>query len=157
MAVSKGDVSRRERRIRGRDERESQVHEERERFAARARNKRIINYSLGAIAIVALAVVIYLFARGQGQGAHDALAQCLTDKGVVMYGTDWCPHCQAEKQRFGASFKHVTFVNCDLNKQACDAANVTGYPTWVFPEGGRAEGEQELDALALRSGCTDAA
>ena len=42
-----------------------------------------------------------------------SLAKCLTEKNVVMYGTEWCSHCQNQKKAFGDDFKDVTFVDCD--------------------------------------------
>ncbi len=85
-------------------------------------------------------------------GQHDALASCLTEKGAVMYGTDWCPHCQNQKRAFGKSFRLIDYVNCDIERAACEAAGVRGYPTWVIGEK-RFEGEQPLQVLASAAGC----
>lgn len=83
-----------------------------------------------------------------------ALAQCLTEKKATMYGTNRCPHCNATKELFGyKAFQSVTFVDCDKNKNACGLAGVTGYPTWVFADGMRLEGEQELATIAASAGC----
>lgn len=62
----------------------------------------------------------------------DTFAQCLTEKGVIMYGIEWCPHCQNQKAAFGDSFDYVHYVDCDLSGSVCDAAGVEGYPTWVI-------------------------
>jgi glutaredoxin len=70
-----------------------------------------------------------------------------------MYGTDWCPHCQAQKRLFGSSFQYVNYVNCDLSADACQVAGVQGYPTWVFPNGKSLSGEQELETLASQVAC----
>lgn len=83
-----------------------------------------------------------------------ALAQCLTEKGAKMYGTNRCPHCTATKELFGyKSFQSVTFIDCDKNKNACGLASVTGYPTWVFADGSRLQGEQPLATIAEAAGC----
>ena len=63
----------------------------------------------------------------KGPGEYDAFAQCLTEKGAVMYGTDWCSHCQNQKAEFGKSFGYVRFVNCDLQKAECIENGVQGY------------------------------
>jgi hypothetical protein len=85
------------------------------------------------------------------------LAACLTQKGVVMYGAFWCPHCAAQKEAFGASFSEVHYVECSnpdhSETQACTDLGVMGYPTWVFPSGVRLEGEQTLETLKGRAGC----
>lgn len=85
-------------------------------------------------------------------GNYDSLAQCLTEKGVVMYGTEWCPHCQDQKEMFGSSFQYVDYIDCDENRNACQAAGVRGYPTWVI-EGQSHPGTQALATLANLAGC----
>jgi len=150
-------ASRHERRIAQRQEREDVNKKSRTVYERRMRNKRFLNIAIiFAVGILLLWGVTQLVTPEKA-GEHDALAQCLSDNGVVMYGTDWCPHCQDQKRLFGASFKLVTYVNCDANKAACDAAGVEGYPTWVFPVGDALSGAQSLETLAARAGCELAA
>ncbi|HIH31478.1 TPA: hypothetical protein HA235_02115 [Candidatus Woesearchaeota archaeon] len=85
---------------------------------------------------------------------YDALAQCLTEKGATMYGTEWCSHCKAQKELFGKSFQYINYVDCDKARNDCIAAGVDGYPTWkinnrLYP------GTQSLYTLALTSDCLD--
>lgn len=148
------DASRRERRVKQRQEREETNRAQRALYEKRLRNKRFLNIAIicvvGVLALWGLARLV----TPDEAGANDAFAQCLTRAGAVMYGTDWCPHCQAQKAQFGPSFRYVQYVNCDANRAACDAAGVTGFPTWVFPDGGEAlAGEQSLATLAARTGC----
>lgn len=81
-------------------------------------------------------------------------AQCLKEKKATMYGAAWCSHCQAQKALFGDSFKEVSYVECPENIQQCVTAGVEAYPTWIFANGERAVGEQTLETLAQKSGCT---
>jgi len=88
------------------------------------------------------------------------LAQCLKEKGVKMYGAFWCSHCQAQKTMFGtAAWKELDYVECSPNNdrraiaQECKDANISGYPTWVFPDSSRLQGEQELKLLSEKAGC----
>ncbi len=83
----------------------------------------------------------------------DNFAQCLADKGVTMYGADWCPHCQNEKKVFGSAFQYVPYVECPQNPKKCLELGIQGYPTWVFADGRRLEGEQGIARLAEESGC----
>jgi hypothetical protein len=83
---------------------------------------------------------------------YDDLAQCLTDKGAVMYGTEWCSHCQNQKKAFGDSFQYIDFVDCDQSRDKCLDAGIQGYPTWKI-EGVNYPGEQSLDRLAGLAGC----
>ena len=96
--------------------------------------------------------MIIISGCSKGPGQFDVLAQCLTEKDVVMYGTEWCGHCKNQKAAFGSSFQYIQYVDCDQNKVACDAAGVEGYPTWVV-NGQYYAGEQPLYRLASLSGC----
>ena len=85
---------------------------------------------------------------------REKLAQCLKDKNVVMYGAAWCGHCQNQKKLFGESFSLVPYVECPDNIQQCLDLRIDGYPTWIWPDGTRLEGEQSLETLAEKSGCS---
>ena len=93
--------------------------------------------------IMVLLAVLPLVACSQKPDVPDSFAQCLTDHGVVMYGTQWCSHCNNQKAAFGDAFRYVTFVDCDQDRSACDAAGVEGYPTWIV-NGESHPGEQNL-------------
>jgi glutaredoxin len=88
----------------------------------------------------------------KGPGKYDSFAQCLTGNEVVMYGTDWCPHCKNQKALFGNSFQYVDYVNCDKDRNECVEAGVQGYPTWTIG-GENYPGEQSLSRLSSLSGC----
>ena len=87
------------------------------------------------------------------------LADCLSQKGAKMYGTYWCPHCQAQKKLFGAAFSKINYVECSPQgnpreqTQACKDAGIMSYPTWVFPNGDRTSGEIAFKDLADKAGC----
>jgi glutaredoxin len=103
------------------------------------------------LGLLLCSVVLLLTACG-GPGKYDEFASCLSEKGATMYGTDWCPHCKAQKELFGKSFKNIIYTNCDKAKNLCDEAGVEGFPTWVFGEE-RASGTQSFAKLAEMSGC----
>lgn len=88
-----------------------------------------------------------------GPSKYDSFAQCLAQKDATMYGAVWCPHCQAQKARFGSAFKYVKYVECPDNVALCEAKGITGYPTWIFSDGSKQEGEMELGALAQKTSC----
>ena len=84
----------------------------------------------------------------------DDFAQCLTDRGYMMYGAYWCSHCQNEKKGFGPSaWKRVNYIECTKEPKQCLDAGIKGYPTWLGPEGTRLEGEQGVGRLSEVSGC----
>jgi thiol-disulfide isomerase/thioredoxin len=84
----------------------------------------------------------------------NGFAQCLAKKKVVMYGASWCPHCQRQKALFGSAFKYVSYVECPDNPKVCLDKGIKGYPTWIFPNGHRFEGEQSLEKLSKESSCS---
>lgn len=76
-------------------------------------------------------------------GKYDNFAKCLTEKGAVMYGEDWCKYTQAQKGMFGKSFKYINYkVKTDLRKR----------PTWVI-DGENYETVQSFERLAALTGC----
>ena len=81
------------------------------------------------------------------------LAECLTARGVIMYGTERCPHCQAQKKLFGDAFSKINYVDCDKEEKVCNLAWVTGYPTWKFADGTKIAGKQPLEILSSTAGC----
>jgi len=86
-----------------------------------------------------------------------ALAQCLAEKKVTMYGAYWCSHCQNQKALFGDAFKYVPYVECTENEKLCTAKGIQGFPTWLVPDASgteiKLEGEQSFEALSQASGC----
>ena len=102
---------------------------------------------IGAILLVGL--LGYFFLKGETDaqpGQYDEFAKYLTDRGVVMYGTEWCPHCKAQKELFGSSFQYVNYVDCDKNSKDCIAAGVKSYPAWKI-DGVNYLGTQSIEKL----------
>jgi thiol-disulfide isomerase/thioredoxin len=117
----------------------------------------VMLFWLGIIALVVIGVGASFYV-GKQPGKLDALAQCLTDKGVVFYGAFWCPHCQKTKKMFGSSARLLPYVECSTpdgkdQTQICKDKKITSYPTWVFPDGSILNGEHTLQELAAKSGC----
>ena len=104
------------------------------------------------IIIVILVGISYWYVNFSKPGQYDDFAKCLTEKGVKMYGTNWCHYCKAQKKIFEKSFKHIDFINCDYHMKECLAAGVEGYPTWEINEE-IYSGVQPLTRLARLSGC----
>lgn len=104
------------------------------------------------VAILVVISIIYFAIPRVEDGEYDTFATCTNEKGLVMYGTDWCPHCQNQKALFGSSFENVNFVNCDFNEAECNTNGVTGYPTWKLGIQ-KFSGVQSLEKLAALTGC----
>ncbi|MEK6848911.1 MAG: thioredoxin domain-containing protein [Nanoarchaeota archaeon] len=118
----------------------------------------------GIIILLVLGGVLF-FAKGKLTGStiaipgkYDTFADCLTEKGVKMYGAFWCGHCQNQKEMFAESFQYVNYIECstpDGKSQSaqCETEGITGYPTWEFGDKRRVSGELSFEQLSLYSGC----
>ncbi|MBI4158548.1 MAG: hypothetical protein HY505_02955 [Candidatus Yanofskybacteria bacterium] len=122
---------------------------------------KVIIYSVIAASFIVF-VPLLVTSDKSGSALLDSFAQCLTNKSAVMYGADWCPHCQNEKRAFGDSFRLINYVECPDDPNLCLEKEIRGYPTWIFPDpsagpeqsGKKLEGEQGLERLSRESGCS---
>jgi len=118
---------------------------------------RYVTYAIGML-LVALAVLLaiyFLFPR-EAHSSPEALvlATCLEGKDAVMYGAEWCPHCQNEKRALGIeAFSRIRYIECPQDPKTCMAAGIEGYPTWIIGGILRLEGEQGLEKLSRATGC----
>ena len=85
-------------------------------------------------------LLLLLTGCGENQidGDYAELAQCLTNKGVKLYGTWWCHNCDNQKKLFGKAFQYIDYTECDeggyeADPEACRRAGIRAYPSWVFP------------------------
>ncbi len=83
----------------------------------------------------------------------DAFAKCLKEKNITMYGAYWCPSCKEQKAAFGSAFEYVNYLECTEDPNKCVELNIQGLPTWIFPDGKRIVGYQNLEKLSQESGC----
>ncbi|KHO47961.1 MAG: hypothetical protein QS99_C0001G0110 [archaeon GW2011_AR4] len=118
--------------------------EREERFQFENKKKQAKKRKVMASVIVLLLLLGSWIAYAKlSPGKYDSFAKCLTEKGAVMYGEDWCPYTQGQKTMFGKSFKYITYqVKRDLNKR----------PTWVI-DGKTYETVQSFEHLAALTGC----
>lgn len=104
--------------------------------------------------LILLSMLLTACSGERTPGEFDIFAKCLTDKDIVMYGADTCPHCQEQKKRFKGSFDLITYVECRKDPASCQKEKIEGYPTWVLPDGKHITGAQSLSELAEVSGCS---
>ncbi len=118
-------------------------------------NKTILILAIAILALGMGAALYFIFYSkpSQPSSSLDDFAKCLASKNITMYGAAWCAHCQDQKNLFGGSFKFVPYVECPDEPQKCLNEGVTGYPTWVFPDGKKLTGEQGLEKLSQESSC----
>jgi uncharacterized membrane protein/glutaredoxin len=95
-----------------------------------------------AVGLIVFLHLNYIGVIGKPPAEEDpmlrALAVHLADQGVIMYGADWCPHCQDQKAMFGAAAKRLPYVECSMGAQTagqtaeCRNARINTYPTWII-------------------------
>merc|ERR1711957_159677 len=122
-----------------------------------------------------LGETIYVPAKVKRESTEQSilLAKYLSEIGVKMFGTYWCPHCQRQKEIFGReAFSQVGYVECSTKGYNYDSKllpppvlkEIDGYPTWKIPAlktkaGVKTNskvvgGEMSLEMLAKLSGYT---
>lgn len=115
--------------------------------------------------LVVVAIIVLLFVIGGSGPSYvqediDIFAKCLTEKGAVMYGAFWCPHCAKVKKAFGESFRYVEYVECDPRGEdeqslLCIEKQIESYATFEFNDNPstRIVGEPTFEELAIATGC----
>lgn len=126
-------------------------------------NPKFIIFAFLIVVFTFSFLIFNSFGRNKANPANalDAFAKCLSDKGAVMYGAEWCPYCKEEIKSFGKSFKFINYVECPQDPSRCIKAGIEAYPTWIFhstssgqvADGKKLVGMQGLEKLALESGC----
>jgi hypothetical protein len=116
-------------------------------------------YIVIAMLIVVAFAAAYYFLWHRHNSRLDAFAKCLTAKQAKMYGAFWCPHCEEQKDKFGSSFQYAPYVECGIKgskgiEPVCTQAGIKRFPTWIFADGTRVEGEHELNFLGEQTGCS---
>lgn len=113
------------------------------------------------IAFFLISVSILLTACTDSLGdRYVGFADCLTQKGVKMYGAYWCPKCNQQKKMFGKeAFRKIQYVECDprgadANPELCLNKKIQKYPTWEFSDESMTVGVKDLSVLAEKTACT---
>ncbi len=115
---------------------------------------------IGILILIAIIGLIFLGSdeKKYSSKSLDDFTKCITEKGAVMYGTFWCPHCAKTKKLFGSSFNYVNYVECDPrgdNEQSilCISKNIDKYDTWEFADKTRIISEPTFEQLSQKTGC----
>lgn len=106
------------------------------------------------VVVLALAGIGYWKFTGKAVATlnYDNFAKCLTENGVIMYGSKYCPHCLNQKKMFGDSFKYINYVECADNPTLCTERSIQVVPTWSIKEN-LYTGEKTIEELSSLAGC----
>ncbi len=143
-------ISRAERRKLKRE----QAKEERKKDQKEQSKKGLVEKAIYAFIIIGIIAAIFFFLRASSANAKsmDEFGKCLSGKGIVIYGNEWCQYTARQKSMFGGSFKYLKYVICDQNKALCDEKDITITPTWEI-NGTMYRQVQTLGTLSQLSGC----
>ena len=109
-------------------------------------------FLLGVFLLVIILFVAAFYVRGLRPGKYDDFAKCLTDKGAVIYGNDFCSYTNQQRNGFGKSKKYLNYVKCIDNEELCNSKGVKITPTWEI-NGQMYEGVQNFEKLAALTRC----
>lgn len=120
-------------------------------------NKKTLIIVIASSILIILASV-FIVKSSNKTSKYDGFASCLGEKGAKFYGAFWCPHCRSQKDIFGKSAKNLPYIECstpDGNSQlaVCTEAGIESYPTWVFSDGSKENGQLTLEKLAEKTTC----
>jgi|SRR5208337_4415952 len=109
--------------------------------------------------VILLLVAAFIAGRYYHNHKYDAFAKCLAARQAKMYGLYWCPHCIEQKEKFGASFHYVPYVECAVkgSRELADECKIAGaklFPSWQFGMEPPKEGVLSLEALSDKTGCS---
>ncbi|MGV8162151.1 MAG: hypothetical protein ACP5N2_02325 [Candidatus Nanoarchaeia archaeon] len=140
------ELSKLERRRLNKQRRKEEKKQEKSQKNKKSLKKNLI---IGLLIVIIVFASIYFFSWLNKQpGKYDDFAKCLTEKGFIVAGTDWCPSCQTQKEYFSRkSFEYINYKNCDENKLWCTANGITGYPTWILPDQNKLPGVKKISEL----------
>lgn len=103
--------------------------------------------------LVAALIMALLFFWPHTARSGKSFAQCLSEKGWVMYGSDFCPFCKSQKEIFSDDAVNIKYVNCDFYADICKSRNINSYPVWAQNDKLFIKGVQSLQNLSELSGC----
>ncbi len=117
----------------------------------KANSKKYFIFIAITLTIVLSILSISSYLRKPGQ--YDEFATCLTERGVVMYGNDFCSYTAKQLNFFGKSKKYLDYVKCVDNKKLCDEKGIEVTPTWEI-DGKMYNQVQTFERLSTLSGCS---
>lgn len=117
------------------------------------KKKSMKKYVFIAVLLISLILFLYTaYARSQRPGKYDYFAKCLTEKGAIIYGNDFCSYTAKQLNFFGKSKEYLNYVKCIDNEALCNSKGVKLTPTWEI-NNKMYEQVQTFERLAELSGC----
>jgi hypothetical protein len=121
--------------------------------ANKHRSNAAKRYFMVAVLILIIASISYVaYSNYKKPGEFDEFAKCLTKKGAVIYGNDYCQYTNKQLNWFGKSKRYLDYIKCIDNTALCDKKGVKVTPTWeinntIYPQ------IQTFKTLSELTGC----
>jgi hypothetical protein len=128
----------------------SSVHSGNMKESGKINFKKYVLFSMIALIFIFSSMTVYSYSQRAGE--YDDFAKCLTEKGAVVYGNDFCSFTNKQLNYFGNSDKYLDYVKCTENQALCNEKGVTVTPTWEI-DGSMYKSVQTFEGLATISGC----
>ncbi len=113
--------------------------------------------------IISMLIISYtFFTAPTGPRVPNTFTQCLTEAGLVEYGSYICPACVAQKKLLGPASKYIKYVEChpsgpNAEVARCNKVPIRVTPTWTLEKNGtvieKKTGYLTIQQLAILSGC----
>ncbi|MBS3065889.1 hypothetical protein J4229_02475 [Candidatus Pacearchaeota archaeon] len=111
--------------------------------------KYIVFALIGAILIFSILAVKAYYDK---PGDYNEFAKCLTSKGAIIYGNDFCSYTNKQLNFFGKSKSYLNYIKCFENKELCDQKEIKLTPTWEI-DGKMYTQVQTFETLSAITGC----
>lgn len=107
--------------------------------------------------LAALSQIAKISQRNESRSL-ESFAQCLTQKGIKLYGSSRDVLTQEQKTIFGKAIEYLTYIECIEPESGellfeCQVKKIKTFPTWEFADGKRKSGVLSLEELKELSGC----
>ena len=122
----------------------------REEKKGKTNTKKYFIFIIIGLIVILSSITIYFYMQKPGQ--YDDFTKCLTEKGVVVYGNDFCTYTTKQLNFFGKSKQYLNYVKCIDNGKLCDEKGIDVTPTWEI-DGKMYEQTQNFETLSALSGC----
>src|SRR3989344_4472606 len=85
--------------------------------------KKYFIFTAVVLTIILLVLSVNSYMKKPGQ--YNGFAKCLTEKGAVIYGNDYCSYTIKQLNFFGKSKEFLNYVKCADNEALCDSKGVS--------------------------------
>lgn len=123
-----------------------------------SRSHRLIISTVIASLLVGGAFLFTLWQEHRERERFRPLAECLTEKGVKLYGLFWNEQTIRQRELFGVGAELLPYTECSSEDgqrilDECRAARISVFPLWKFRAGDEQTGPLSIEAIADKTGC----